>query len=161
MKQSNIRVTKVDGDSVYHIESISKVLTVYLTLIAIGSGYWDRPITDFFPEFADFASQKPLNPLSIVDWKHVTLGTLAGQLSGILRDTALFDADPYLQTQLTSSDIAAAGLPSLNDTTADTIDPCASFTNSSVITCPRNGKSTPQPPPPFLGFFPDIVSPEE
>ena len=161
VKQSEVGVTEVDGDSVYHIESISKVFTVYITLIKIGSGYWDSPITDFVPELADFANQNPLPPLSVVDWKHVTLGTLAGQLSGILRDIAAFNNDPYFQTQATGSDLVSAGLPPLNGTTADTIDPCASFANSSVITCPRNGKSVQEPPPPFLEFFPEIVSPEE
>ena len=40
----------MDGDTVYRIASISKLLTVYTLLLEIGDKYWGRAITDFIPE---------------------------------------------------------------------------------------------------------------
>ena len=131
VKTSNTGVTHVDGDSIYRVESITKLFTVYLTLLEIGSGYWDCPITDFLPDLADFAKKTPLDPLHVVDWNGVTLGTLAGQMSGIPRDTALYTNDLAFQSP------SPAGLPPLNLSSPDEIDPCANYSNSSGTYCPN------------------------
>lgn len=133
VKSSNAGVKQVDGDSVYRAASITKLFTVYLTLIKIGSGYWDRPITDFIPELAAFANRTAADPLHVVDWKGVTLGALAGQIAGIPRDTPLFNSD--LLTL--GADLTSLGLPPLNITNPSSIDPCIRFVITNGALCPR------------------------
>ena len=140
VKTSNTGVTHVDGDSIYRIASITKLFTVYLTLLEIGSGYWDCPITDFLPELAAFAKKTPLDPLHVVDWKGVTLGTLAGQMSGIPRDIALFASDLEISIFSSGPSQLTSGLPPLNLSSPEALDPCAnpSYSNSSGTFCPNN-----------------------
>lgn len=132
VKNSSTGATKADGDSVYRIESVSKVFTVYLTLIKIGSRYWDRPITDFIPRLAEFAKRTAPDPLHVVDWKGVTLGALAGELAGIPRDISIEDDDILLSQGL---NISAEGLPPLNVTDPSIIDPCFTYDNSTDKSC--------------------------
>ena len=133
VKTSNIGATKADGDSIYRIASISKAFTVYLTLLEIGSGYWDSPVTDFVSELADFASKAPKDPINFVDWKQVTLGALAGQIAGLPRDTPIDGSD----MAIVGTDSTSLGLPPLNDTIA-AIDPCITSANASGIHCSDN-----------------------
>ena len=138
VKISNSGVTHVDGDSIYRVASITKLFTVYLTLLEIGSGYWDCPITDFLPDLAAFAEKTPLDPLHVVDWNGVTLGTLAGQMSGIPRDTALFASDLSIQYFTSGLPQLASGLPPLNLSSLDELDPCFSYSNTTGTFCPNN-----------------------
>lgn len=136
VETSNTGVTRVDGDSIYRVASITKVFTVYLTLIEVGSRYWDTPITEFVPELAKYSDETAPDPLNVVDWKSVTLGTLAGQIAGIPRDTALLDAPGDLLA--TVPDPTTLGLPPLNLSNLDALDPCVSFANSTGVDCPRD-----------------------
>lgn len=138
VKTSNTGVTHVDGNSIYRVASITKLFTVYLALLEIGSGYWDCPITDFLPELAAFAEKTPLDPLHVVDWNGVTLGTLAGQMSGIPRDTALFANDLSIQMFNSGPSQLTSGLPPLNLSSPDALDPCFSYSNSTGTFCPNN-----------------------
>lgn len=81
--------SKVTGDSVYRIGSISKLFTVYALLLNNGTKYWNRPVTDFVPELRKAVPSSPYKYLSVIDavqWDQVTVGALASQLSGIGRD---------------------------------------------------------------------------
>ena len=138
VKTSNTGITHADGDSIYRLASITKLFTVYLTLLEIGSGYWDCPITDFLPDLAAFAKKTPLDPLHVVDWNGVTLGTLAGQMSGIPRDTALYSNDMSIQFFTSGLSQLASGLPPLNLSSPDALDPCISYSNSTGTFCPNN-----------------------
>jgi CubicO group peptidase (beta-lactamase class C family) len=74
-------VANVTGDSVYRIGSVSKVLTVYILLVANGYTNWLSPITDFIPELrADSISGNATGPSF---WEEVTIEALASHLSGI------------------------------------------------------------------------------
>ena len=137
VETSNTGVTMVDGDSIYRVASVTKAFTVYLTLIEIGSQYWDRPITDFIPELAKYSNDTAPNPLHVVDWKSVTLGTLAGQIAGIPRSTPVFGNDIVL-SQAANPKAIYPGLPPLNLNDFDAIDPCVGFTNGSNINCPKD-----------------------
>lgn len=135
VKSSDTGDTQANGDSVYRVASITKLVTVYLTLIKIGSGYWDRPITDFVPELAALVKKKTTNDaIDPVDWKSVTLGALAGQIAGIPRDIALFGSE-----LLVKGDAAALTppFPSLNLTSPSDVDPCFPYANVSDFVCPR------------------------
>ena len=137
VETSNTGVTSVDGDSIYRVASVTKAFTVYLTLIEVGSRYWDSPITDFIPELAKYSNDTAPDPLNVVDWKSVTLGALAGQIAGIPRDTALLDSD-LLLTIGAVSDLTKSGLPPLNLSSLDALDPCASIVNITGVDCPRD-----------------------
>ncbi len=137
VETSNTGVTRVDGDSIYRVASVSKAFTVYLVLIKIGSSYWDRPITDFVPELAKYANDTAPDPLNVVDWRSVTLGALAGQIAGIPRDTPFFASDQWI-SRGGGSDLVELGLPPLNFTDLDALDPCTSFFNSTGGICPED-----------------------
>lgn len=139
VETSNTGVTRVDGDSIYRIASITKAFTVYLTLIEVGSRYWDTPITEFVPELAKYSNNTASDALNVVDWKSVTLGALAGQIAGIPRDTALLGGDLLsLQALGAGPDLAKLGLPPLNLSSLDAVDPCVGFVNSTGVVCPRD-----------------------
>ena len=81
-------VTSVDGDTVYRLGSVTKVYTVLAWLAERGDAEWSQPITKYIPELRGkpTASNGNLDPVRSVDWEDVTLGALAGQISGIGRD---------------------------------------------------------------------------
>jgi CubicO group peptidase (beta-lactamase class C family) len=73
----------VGPDTIWRVFSISKAITVYAFLARLGDGYWNEPITKFIPELADAPFRDPTRD---VNWAEVTLGSLAGQSSGVTRD---------------------------------------------------------------------------
>ena len=77
---------ELDSATIYRIGSITKLLTVYTFIAVLGMDYWEKPITDYVPELANVTAD---DPISHVNWHEVTLGALAGQLSGIARDCQL------------------------------------------------------------------------
>ena len=137
VETSNTGVTRVDGDSIYRVASVTKAFTVYLVLIEVGSRYWDRPITDFIPELAKYSNVTAPDPLNVVDWRSVTLGALAGQIAGVPRDTAFFGGD-LLLSRGASSDLTTLGLPPISLSNPDALDPCVSFSNATGFSCPRD-----------------------
>ncbi|KAF9697184.1 hypothetical protein EKO04_004972 [Ascochyta lentis] len=68
----------VDGNSVYRIASVSKLLTVYLLLLEAGEKVFNDKVTKYLPELEGAAS-----------WDDITIGSLAGYLGGITAE--LFD----------------------------------------------------------------------
>lgn len=60
----------VDGDSVYRIGSVSKLITVYLLLLQAGNEIFGEKVTKYLPELAGAAY-----------WDEITVGSLAGFLS--------------------------------------------------------------------------------
>ena len=82
-------VSTVDGDTVYRLGSVSKVLTVLTFLAEAGDIHWNQPITKFLPELARYAGRstsKNFDNLRETAWDDVTIGALAAQVSGIERD---------------------------------------------------------------------------
>ena len=93
-------VAKVDSSTVYRIGSMSKMLTVYLFLAAVGDTSWNEPVTKYVPELAEYAADQQIDTLSIefVDWDSITIRALASQLGGIFRDFAFGpDTDASIQ----------------------------------------------------------------
>lgn len=136
VKSSNLGDNEVSSTSIYRVESITKVFTVYLALIEIGSVFWDRPITDFVSDLSAFANKTRPDPISVVDWKSVTLGSLAGQIAGIPRDTALINSDLLATSRI--AQLVALGLPPINATASVAVDPCINFLNTTgtITNCP-------------------------
>lgn len=74
----------VGADTVFRIGSISKLFTVYTLLLRGGFDVFEDPVTKYVPELRKESSD--FNAVEDVDWDEVTVGALASQLSGILRD---------------------------------------------------------------------------
>lgn len=75
----------VNADAVYKIGDLTEVFAVWAWLIEVGDAEWDRPITRFVPELADATAG---DEVEVVRWCDVTVGDLAGHLSGMPRDCA-------------------------------------------------------------------------
>lgn len=85
-------VKKVDADTIFRIGSITKVFTVLAILAEDGFKHFDEPITRYVPELAALKAMQDAegrDPIMHVDWDDVTLRTLAGQMSGLVRDCML------------------------------------------------------------------------
>jgi len=78
-------VKSINGDSVFRIGSVSKLLTVYLVLAELGDVVWATPITEALPELRN-RTRWMGNPIDYVKWDDIILGALASQLSGVTRD---------------------------------------------------------------------------
>ncbi|KAK0633908.1 beta-lactamase/transpeptidase-like protein [Immersiella caudata] len=93
---AQVGAATVGPDTIWRVFSISKAITVYAFLARLGDGYWNEPITKFIPELANAPFRDPTRD---VNWAEVTLGSLAGQSSGLTRDYSLRDAST-VQTQI-------------------------------------------------------------
>ena len=102
LSNSTDGVKEVDQDSIYRVGSVSKLLTVYIYLVAIGDSSWSEPITKYVPELA--RSVLDNNPVAAVNWDQITIGSLASHLSGVGRDAR---TSPTLEAEY-----AKLGLPS-------------------------------------------------
>ncbi|KAF5707815.1 hypothetical protein FGLOB1_6719 [Fusarium globosum] len=74
---SNVNFT---SDTRFPVGDVSMVFTVYAWLVKMGE-QWETPITKYLPELA-----KVKDPLT-VNWEDVTIGALAGQMSGLSRES--------------------------------------------------------------------------
>ncbi|KAJ5591594.1 uncharacterized protein N7459_001963 [Penicillium hispanicum] len=75
-------VHKVDGNAVFRIASVSKVITV-LGLLMLGDKIsFSDPITKYVPELQKLY-QDPQNRVTAVNWDAVSLDSMASQLSGV------------------------------------------------------------------------------
>ncbi|EGO52229.1 hypothetical protein NEUTE1DRAFT_56027 [Neurospora tetrasperma FGSC 2508] len=83
---TNGGVKKTDADTVYRLGSLTKIFTVYTWLVQDGDVKWNEPITKYVPELAKAADKAKDDPVGNVAWGEVTVGSLAGQLSGAVRD---------------------------------------------------------------------------
>ncbi len=79
-------VKKVDADTVYRLGSLTKIHTVYTWLAQDGDKRWNDPITKYVPELAAVADRGRKDPVAHPQWDDITIGALAGQLGGIIRD---------------------------------------------------------------------------
>ncbi len=82
-------VIHVDENTVYRIGSITKIFTVFAFLATVGDGIWNDPVTKYLPEVAELAAarkDREEDPIFEVDWDEITVGSLASQTSGLMRD---------------------------------------------------------------------------
>ncbi|KAI6366485.1 hypothetical protein MCOR25_005132 [Pyricularia grisea] len=112
--QNNPGVKHVNGDTVYRIGSLTKIFTVYTWLVEAGDKDWSTPITRFVPELAKIAKETAdevkRDPIRKTNWDEITVGALASQLAGIIRDYAQVGE---MATTMDASTRAAFGLPPL------------------------------------------------
>ncbi|KAI9769601.1 MAG: hypothetical protein M1835_006671 [Candelina submexicana] len=122
VEKSAVGVTAVDGNSVYRVASVSKAFTAYLLLIELGSDYWTRAVSEFVPDLVsptNVSNMSAGDSIRKVDWRKVTLGSLAAHVAGITRNPAPYAND--ILTSLSQKDALAQGLPPL---TTSIFSPC-------------------------------------
>lgn len=78
--------SNVGLDTIFPAGTLTQVFTVYAWLIQLGDGHWADSITAFLPELATANVSTSAGDLLAVDWNGVTVGALAGHMSGIIRD---------------------------------------------------------------------------
>ena len=75
----------LNKDSVFALGDLTQLFTVFTQLAALGDEVWGHSILDYVPELRN-VSVSASDAISQVQWKEVTLGALAGQMSGITRE---------------------------------------------------------------------------
>ncbi|TPX16053.1 uncharacterized protein E0L32_000387 [Thyridium curvatum] len=83
-------VKKADGDTVYRLGSLTKVFSIYTWLAEVGDAHFNEPVSKYVPEVAALAAAADAkkDPVNNVDWNSVTIGSIAAQLTGLVRDYA-------------------------------------------------------------------------
>lgn len=77
---------KLDKNTLFRIGSVSKLVTVYTLLAEVGMAHMNDPVTKWIPELSSRSSKRGRTSIREVRWDEVTIGALAGQISGINRD---------------------------------------------------------------------------
>ncbi|KAK3956120.1 beta-lactamase/transpeptidase-like protein [Pseudoneurospora amorphoporcata] len=78
--------SKVDTNTVFRIRGITKIFTVLAFLATVGDKVWNEPVTKYLPELKRLAEKTPGGSMMVPNWEEVTLGSLASQTSGLIRD---------------------------------------------------------------------------
>ncbi|KAH7372137.1 beta-lactamase family protein [Cadophora sp. MPI-SDFR-AT-0126] len=92
----------VDGDSIYRLASVSKLITVFASLLAFDDEQWDQPITNFIPGISNSSSNGTEDDSVLrTHWEKVPLRALASQISGLPRDPSPWFADLAILDPLT------------------------------------------------------------
>jgi CubicO group peptidase (beta-lactamase class C family) len=73
---------KVDGDSIYRVASVSKLITTFAGMIELTDAQWNTPLSEIFPGLVS-SSNDTASPIFGVQWDLITPAALASQLSGI------------------------------------------------------------------------------
>ncbi|KAI0144405.1 beta-lactamase/transpeptidase-like protein [Xylariaceae sp. FL1272] len=113
-------VKKIDGDTVYRVGSLTKVLSMLTFLAEVGDAAWNEPITKFVPEIADMVANGSdySHSLTTPDWGSITIGSLASQISGLMRDYALLGELTQTSNVSQATKIGFPALPNVD------IPPC-------------------------------------
>lgn len=79
---------KISGDTVYRIGSITKIYTMLTFLATVGDAVMNEPIAKYLPEIEELARNGSESDILTPDWEDITVGSLATQMSGLIRDCA-------------------------------------------------------------------------
>ncbi|KAI0391753.1 beta-lactamase/transpeptidase-like protein [Xylariaceae sp. FL0594] len=124
-------VRMIDGNTVYRMGSLTKIFTMLTFLAEVGDSLWNEPIAKFIPEIAAMVEEGAdvSHSLTTPDWGSITIGSLASQISGLMRDCS-----------------TAIGLPALADVD---IPPCG---NAPVCNRTQFFEGLKKLPPSFSPF---------
>ncbi|KAL8917344.1 MAG: hypothetical protein Q9208_008014 [Pyrenodesmia sp. 3 TL-2023] len=148
---STTGITKVDGNSIYRVASITKLFTAFAGMLELDDSDWERSITDFVPSLAEFAQTTPGedDPVNTIQWDKVTLAALAAHLAGTPRDVTPYDPSDYFYT--VPDPVATFGLPSLSPSDPIAFPPCANSSEGHALcTGDEYAKGAQARPPTFL-----------
>lgn len=102
--ESPYGTNEVDGDSIYRVASVSKLVTVFSALLSLSEEQWNRAITDFVPELISH-----LNDDQSPHWSEITPSMLASQLSGIAALGTIGDLYLNLEPAALAANTSIAG----------------------------------------------------
>lgn len=105
---------EVDGDSIYHLASITKLFTVYAGLLQLTEEQWNTPLSDCIPVLGQYLQEHSddIDPTLTTQWDKITPWSLANQVAGVARPGPLY-VDP---AALGVADLVSlAGLPPAPD----------------------------------------------
>ncbi|KAL8964517.1 MAG: hypothetical protein Q9183_004397 [Haloplaca sp. 2 TL-2023] len=126
---STYGINQVDGDSIYRVASITKLITILAGELELSTTDWERPITDFVPTLAAFSQENPGedDPANVVQWDTVTLAALASQIAGVPRDVLPYDPNDYLLIASFAEfdPTTTFGLPPVNESDPTAFPPCS------------------------------------
>ncbi|EEH11641.1 conserved hypothetical protein [Histoplasma capsulatum G186AR] len=79
LKGSIAKGQKLNGDTMYRIASISKVMTLYTFLIEAGFKYFNEPVAKFVPEIEREIQRQwgNIDDTLVPQWREITVGSLA------------------------------------------------------------------------------------
>ncbi|KAI1742398.1 beta-lactamase/transpeptidase-like protein [Xylaria scruposa] len=131
VRNGSFGVNTVDGNSIYRVASMTKVMTVYSGLLLLKPSDWHKPLTEIFPEISSFPENDPVHH---IQWETITPFSLASQISGIPADARPFDAGElstafYLTNPV---DPTTLGLPPLTLNSTGINVPCQDVNCSAV-----------------------------
>lgn len=72
-------------ESMFAVGDLTQVFTVYTLLAELGDSVLGKSIVEYLPELIELTGNVT-NPITQVEWRSVTLGSLAGHMAGIARD---------------------------------------------------------------------------
>ncbi|KYK60625.1 hypothetical protein DCS_01763 [Drechmeria coniospora] len=98
---------KVDGNTIYRINSLTQLMTMYAGLLTIKSEDWDRPLLELMPELQNNQTYSAIrrkahskvDATNAVPWGHISLRAVVGYLSGIPRDAVGQGNRPFVGTE--------------------------------------------------------------
>ncbi|RYC64305.1 hypothetical protein CHU98_g1909 [Xylaria longipes] len=124
-------VKKVDGNSIYRVASMTKIMTVYSGLLLLNPRDWHRPLTKIFPEISSLPKNDPVHH---IQWETITPFSLASQISGIPANARPFDAGELSTTFYYTNpvDPTTLGLPPLTLNSTGINVPCQDANCSAV-----------------------------
>lgn len=109
VSKSKIGATELDGDTIYRVQSVTKLITAYAAMLNLEPEQWETPLIKIFPELKD-VPENPSFPLP--DWTEITPMALAAQISGVSTTFPIFST--YAATEALA---LALGLPPLDPET--------------------------------------------
>jgi CubicO group peptidase (beta-lactamase class C family) len=123
----------VGPDTLFRIQSISKVITVYTMLAKLSFQHWHEPVSKFIPELADLPSP-PQDVIRQVDWSEVTLESLASQISGIAKECMFLL--PHLKVHIMRMRLTSRG-DAFNDVSSvlSTLPGLRALNDSEIVRC--------------------------
>lgn len=128
--------TKVDGDSIYRVASVSKLVTTLAGMVELSEEDWNRPLSDIIPALGTYARThvNDSNAIYMTQWDQITPWALATQLSGVAT-LGWPVGDLAVELEAAATNGASYGLPPFN---TSILGPCATnyLINSTNTFCP-------------------------
>ncbi|KAJ5570234.1 alkaline D-peptidase [Penicillium hispanicum] len=130
-----VGTNNVDADSIYHIASISKLITTYVGMIKLDDNDWNTPLSAIYPSFKDFVNQTSNhhNAVQKIQWDKITIGDIAAQIGGIPRLSIPISSDFLLTAVSKPAILNIWGLPPFNLPETEAQYPCGKYLASGSL----------------------------
>lgn len=145
---------KVDGDSIYRIASVSKLFTVLAALVELDGQDWELPLSEIFPEFAQYLREhsNTLDPVYDTQWDAITPRALASHMGGVAQyGVPWIGGDLLVLSQVFNTSLPDYGLPPIGKNDRYTRGPCATVEGFAGVCAPDDyAEGVAGSPPIFL-----------